>query len=160
MATAHINIGSNLGDRHALIERAVAAIEQELDADARRSNFVESPPWGYDSPNMFLNLGISIPAGSLSPLELLHRLRTIQDSINPASHRDIHGSYADRAIDIDLIAVDSVVLKTEELTLPHPRMHLREFVLVPLSETAPEWIHPSFGLTPAGLLQKLRHGSL
>lgn len=56
------------------------------------------------------------------------------------------GGYIDRAIDIDIIAIDDVVMDTPELTLPHPRMHLREFVLVPMAELAPDWCHPRFGL--------------
>lgn len=157
MATAHINIGSNLGDRHAMIEQAVAAIERSLHSPARRSRYIETEPWGYTSPNRFLNLGISIDVGEIPPTELHRILNLIQTEINPGSHRDTRGGYADRAIDIDLIAVGEAVIDTDELTLPHPRMHLREFVLVPMAELEPEWIHPRLGATAEALLRDLRH---
>lgn len=142
--TCHINLGSNLGDRAAHIERAVAAIERATGCPARRSGFIESEPWGFDSPNRFLNLGIAIDT-DMPPHELLHTLQAVERSINPASHRDARGSYIDRAIDIDLIAVGEMVVETPELTLPHPRMHLREFVLEPMRQLDPAWTHPLLG---------------
>lgn len=155
MSTAHINIGSNLGDRHALIGQAVAAIERALHATARCSRAFESSPWGYESPNKFLNVGIAIDTVNISPVHLLHILQEIEHDINPAPHRDLSGKYVDRSIDIDLIAVDTLTLSTPELILPHPRMHLREFVLIPMQETAPTWRHPVTGLTPAAMLRLL-----
>ncbi len=86
----------------------------------------------------------------------------IEPSISPASHRKPDGSYADRIIDIDLIAYgDTAIDMTQtpsgnSLTLPHPRMHLRKFVLLPMLRLAPEWTHPVTGLTPADMLQKLK----
>ncbi|MCM1517355.1 MAG: 2-amino-4-hydroxy-6-hydroxymethyldihydropteridine diphosphokinase [Pseudoflavonifractor sp.] len=161
MITAYINIGSNMGDRHALIERAVALIER-LSGPVRRSVYIESEPWGYESDNLFLNLGVAVDT-PMAPEELLERLLAIEREINPSSHRRPDGSYVDRAIDIDLIACDvmdgtgarSVVTDTPSLTLPHPRMHLRRFVLVPMAELAPAWRHPLLGLTPREMLARL-----
>lgn len=91
------------------------------------------------------------------PEQTLDALLSIQESISTASHRDKNGQYVDRIVDIDLIAYDDAVIDTGRLILPHPRMHLREFVLLPMIEIAPEWCHPLSGLTPVQLLDKLRN---
>ncbi len=154
MATAHISVGSNIGDRLALIGQAVAAIEALCGTAGVRSEIMESEPWGYDSPNRYMNMCMAVST-DLGPQELLRELLRIQHSIDAGDHRDASGGYADRAIDIDLIALDDMVIETPELTLPHPRMHQREFVLRPMCQTAPEWRHPLLHLTPAEALARL-----
>ena len=141
MSIAYINIGSNMGNRTALIEQAVAHIELLCQSVATRAPFIESEPWGFNSPHSFLNLGIAIES-HLKPLELLQELLKIEKSICAASHRDENGNYVDRMIDIDLIAIDDIVIDTPQLQLPHPRMHLRDFVLTPMAHLNPSWIHP------------------
>ncbi len=155
MATVHINIGSNIGDRHAHIELAVIRIMEVFGNCVRRSDFIESEPWGFSSPNKFLNLGIAVMTEVESPETVLEQLKAVERSINPASHRTADGCYADRAIDIDLIAIDGIVYESKSLTLPHPCMHMRQFVLIPLAQTAPDWRHPILGLTARELLEKL-----
>ena len=155
MPVAYINIGSNQGDSQALIERAISLIEHYAGCRAIRSAYITSEPWGFRSPNKFLNIGIAIPFHD-TPVKLLHTLQAIERQISPLPHRDAQGNYIDRQIDIDLIAVDDIVLQTTELTLPHPRMHLRRFVLIPMQEIAPEWRHPLLYLTAQGLLDKLK----
>lgn len=155
--TAYLNIGSNIGDRMALIERAVAAV-MALSADgrARVSAPYESEPWGFESTNRFINVGVAIelPA-DVTPLQLLDRLLEVQHTLCADPHRAADGSYIDRMIDIDLIAVDGEVMDTPRLTLPHPRMHLRDFVLVPMAEIAPAWRHPLLGLTCAEMARNI-----
>lgn len=152
--TVHVNIGSNTGDRHAQIERAVAAIELRFAAPVRRSAIIESEPWGYDSPNPYLNIGLMFES-ELPPEQLVGELLDIQRAIDPAPHRNPDGTYADRAIDIDLIAVGNMVVTSSQLALPHPRMHLRRFVLLPMLELDPDWVHPLLHLTPRQLLNKI-----
>lgn len=154
MPTAYINIGSNKGDRHALIEQAVALIESECGVRARRAPLFYSEPWGFDSDAQFVNLGIAVEV-TVSPAELLLTLQKIERSISSASHRDSDGNYIDRYIDIDIIAIDALVVNTPDLIVPHERMHLRDFVLVPLTYLAPEWRHPSLNATPGELLSRL-----
>ena len=160
MPTPYINIGSNQGDRRANIARAVALIADTLNVKPQLSSAIESEPWGYNSDSPYLNIGLVFDT-RLSPEALLDVLLSIERYISPASHRKPDGSYADRLIDIDLIAYgDTAIDMTltpagNSLTLPHPRMHLREFVLLPMLRLAPEWTHPVTGLTPADMLHQL-----
>lgn len=149
--TVHVNIGSNLGSSREMVEKAAAAIERRFGVVARRAPIEESEPWGYSSSHSYVNLGIAFDS-TLAPGELLRELLSIEREISPEPHRHTDGSYADRLIDIDLIAVGQAIVSTPELTLPHPRMHLRPFVLRPMALLDPEWIHPLFHLTPARLL--------
>ncbi len=152
--TAYINLGSNLGDRHAVIKRAIDILSERLSVRLTLSAPVVSPPWGFDSPHEFVNVGASFPT-DLSPEEILEILLDVEHGISTAGHRDDRGGYVDRIIDIDLIAVDDLVMDMPALQLPHPRMHLRRFVLEPMKEIAPGWIHPLTGMTPAGMLELL-----
>lgn len=153
MSTAYINIGSNKGDRLSIIDSAVVAISA-TGKGMRVSAPVESEPWGYDSPHPFINVGVAIEIDS-SPTEYLATLRDIELSLSTDAHRNPDGTYRDRALDIDLIAIDDLIIDTTALTLPHPRMHLRPFVLTPMAELAPTWLHPHLHLTPADLLSQL-----
>lgn len=156
MHRIHINIGSNQGDRQTLIESAVALISHEWpDARLSRSDFFESEPWGFESDNSFINLGLMLETDALiNPLDILRRLQTIERRISPDPHRDSLGNYIDRRIDIDLIAVDSLVVNTPELTLPHPRMRGRDFVMKPLRSLDPSWIDPVTGMTADEIVRK------
>lgn len=142
----HINIGSNQGDRKAILGRAAALIAREL-APARilLSDYVESPAWGYESAHDFLNRGLLvITPYTAAPHAILRATRRIEAQLgHGAAHRNPDGSYRDRTIDIDIIDIDRMVLDTPELVLPHPRMHLREFVVRPLLQLDPDWQHPS-----------------
>ncbi|MCM1022063.1 MAG: 2-amino-4-hydroxy-6-hydroxymethyldihydropteridine diphosphokinase [Muribaculum sp.] len=160
MFKIHLNIGSNQGCRRYNIERAATLIEH-IDgvAAAMRSEIVESEPWGFNSTNKFLNMGMLLTS-RIPPLTLFARLKQIQDSIGGGEcHRRTDGSYADRIIDIDMIAAcdtetgKAVVIDNHQLTLPHPRMQQRDFVLLPMAQLDPMWQHPVSGLTPMQLLQ-------
>ncbi|MCM1319589.1 MAG: 2-amino-4-hydroxy-6-hydroxymethyldihydropteridine diphosphokinase [Muribaculaceae bacterium] len=153
MAYAIINIGTNLGHRRLNLSKAMAGVMREF-GDIEMSHTIETEPQGFESPNKFLNVGIMFRT-DLEPLEVLHRLQTIEKSISPDSHRDAHGGYADRIIDIDLVAIDDLVMDTPELRLPHPGLADREFYLKPLEEIAPGWTHPLTGLTATEMLSAL-----
>lgn len=148
-----LNIGSNLGNRRINLSRAVSAIEKEF-GWFELSHSVESAPMGFESANNFLNIGMVI-SSDLPPLEVLHKLQEIEKSISPDSHRKSDGGYADRLIDIDIIAIDELVISEPELQVPHPRMSERRFVLEPLAELAPFWEHPVLHKTPGQLLALL-----
>lgn len=153
----HINIGSNQDDSSGLIARAVALIVSATGCEAatrhRLSPPVGSKPWGFDSDHDFMNVGLSLyPESTPDAEQLLATLQAIERSISPQSHRNADGSYRDRAIDIDLIAIDSMRISSPTLTLPHPRMERRAFVLMPLDFTDSSWRHPVSGLTAAEML--------
>lgn len=148
-----INLGSNSGDRRLNLSRAVNAVAGRFGM-FEVSHAVESEPWGFDSENKFLNIGMMFST-DLEPLELLHELQEIERKINPESHRNPDGSYRDRAIDIDIIAIDDVQIDTPELTIPHRHLAERPFFLTPLMETASAWRHPATGLTAMEMLAAL-----
>lgn len=153
MPVAYINIGSNMGDRHALIEQAVAHIEHLCDTSARRAPMFCSKPWGYRSNAEFLNLGIMVDT-DMTPIELLHGLQAIEKKISATPHRDSAGNYIDREIDIDIVSIDGVIMNKPELTLPHPRMHLRDFVFMPIALLDSKWRHPVLGASPLRLTKE------
>lgn len=149
----HLNIGSNLGDREAILYRAVELLGRALPGRVTCSRMIETPAWGFESQHPFLNMGVTIGLERVwEPLELLHTVQRVQHEVDPSPHRDDKGGYIDRAIDIDIIAIDDTVMMSSELTLPHPRMHMREFVLRPMAEIAPEWVHPLLHMTAAQML--------
>lgn len=157
-------LGSNCGDRHAMIGRATAAISdafETLDATVRVAEPVTGPAQGFVSANPFVNVGMMVTMEREHPwtpfqlLAILALVKGIERAISPMPHRNPDGSYRDREIDIDLIAVDDIVFESEKLTLPHPRMERRDFVLVPMDKLYPTWRHPLTGLTPAQMLAAL-----
>ncbi len=138
MSTAYLNIGTNLGDKHANIERAICAIENNLNVRCRRSLIMESDAWGFESQNRFLNIAIAVEI-TCSPIELLQKVKSIEQELGTAGHRNADGSYADRLIDIDIMVIDDIVMETPQLTLPHPHIEDRVFFLTPLKELYPDW---------------------
>lgn len=153
MNTAHINIGSNLGNRADNISRAVALLAATAGDITAQSSLHSSQPHGFDSANEFINCGINILT-PLSPHDLMAKLKEIEHTIAPGeSHRTPQGQYADRTIDLDIIAIGSVAISDDTLQVPHPRMHTRRFVLRPLAQIWPQWRHPLSHLTAEEMLQ-------
>lgn len=130
---AYLNLGTNIGDRLANLEQAVALIEYFARMRCRLSSVIESEPWGFISPHPFLNIGAAL-AWDRSPFELLAITQRVERIMGSANHRDSCGRYVDRLIDVDIIAIDSVHLSTPQLTLPHPRAMIRPFVTEPLRQ--------------------------
>lgn len=153
MATAYLSLGSNLGDRLRLIQEAVAALTVEAGPVTALSSLYETEPWGFSSPHRFLNVALALET-SLSPETLLAVTQRIERDLG-RTHKSVDGRYADRTIDIDLLFVGDAVLDTPALTLPHPRLHLRRFVLEPLCEIAPALLHPLLRKSVSQLLAEL-----
>jgi len=142
LSTVHLNLGSNLGDSRALIARAAAMIARALaPATLRLSDYYTSESWGYDSPHPFTNRGIMLTtARQLDPGEVLRTTQAVEQTLGAGSpHRNPDGTYRDRLIDIDIIDIDHLTLNTADLTLPHPRTHLRPFVIIPLLQLEPDY---------------------
>jgi 2-amino-4-hydroxy-6-hydroxymethyldihydropteridine diphosphokinase len=136
MADALVALGGNVGDARATLDRAVAMF---CDGAAvrllARSSDYRTPPWGVTDQAPFINLCIEV-ATELTPRELLARALTVERALGRDRTRERH--WGPRTVDIDLLAYDDVRLDEADLTLPHPRLLERAFVLVPLAEIAPE----------------------
>ena len=149
----YLNLGSNLGNRLLHLTRAMKAIGEEF-GPYETSHKVESDPWGFNSTNRFVNIGLAIES-DLDPEEVLSRLQKIEKGISQRGHRRWDGSYNDREIDIDIMASDGVPYESPGLMIPHRHLASRDFFLRPLYELAPEWRHPTTGLTASEMLAAL-----
>jgi 2-amino-4-hydroxy-6-hydroxymethyldihydropteridine diphosphokinase len=138
MADALIALGGNVGDVRATFKKAIANICGMAQAEllARSSDYA-TPPWGNEQQARFVNACIEIKT-SLDPHALLFALQKIEQRFGRDRSKEVR--WGPRTLDLDLIAYDDVALKRPELTLPHPRLFERAFVLVPLVEIAPERI--------------------
>ncbi|HEV7821530.1 MAG TPA: 2-amino-4-hydroxy-6-hydroxymethyldihydropteridine diphosphokinase [Burkholderiales bacterium] len=135
MPEALLGLGGNLGDVRETLDRAVQLLCEKKDIGLlARSSDYRTPPWGLENQPPFINLCL-VAVTDLSPHELLHRTQAIETELG--RNRTRERRWGPRAIDIDLLAYDDVVLNDRELTLPHPRLFERSFVLVPLTEIAP-----------------------
>ncbi|WP_455110425.1 2-amino-4-hydroxy-6-hydroxymethyldihydropteridine diphosphokinase [Porphyromonas sp.] len=154
MAKLYLALGSNQGDRKALLDAARAACDASLGRVTGCSDYIETAPWGFSSPHPFLNAVLELET-ELSPIDILERTQEIERQLGRQTKSSAAG-YQDRPIDLDLLLYDDLVLETPRLTLPHPLMHLRDFVLEPLQQLAPTLRHPVLGLSIAELFSRLQ----
>ncbi|MDE0584143.1 2-amino-4-hydroxy-6-hydroxymethyldihydropteridine diphosphokinase [Planococcus sp. A6] len=138
MNEVYLSLGSNLGDRKAQLQEAVRLLQSNPSiSNMKMSSIYETAPVGYLDQHAFLNLVIRLET-SLSPLELLD----ICQEIEQALHRERLVRWGPRTVDLDVLLYGQEQLATERLTIPHPRMYERAFVLVPLQELMPSLILP------------------
>lgn len=149
----YIAFGSNLGDTAQNIDRAIDRLQDNGCTLISCSSYIETRPEGFQSEHTFLNAAAMFET-SLTPQQLLRLTQHIEKELGRTS-KSMDGQYQDRIIDIDLLMFDDWTLSTPTLTLPHPKMHLRRFVLKPLSEIAPDLIIPSINITVAEQLNNL-----
>ena len=150
----YLSLGTNLGNKEENLRTAMTLIEEQVGTITSQSALYASAPWGFDSENTFLNNAISVET-SLTPEELLSTTQRIEHTLG-RTHKSVDGQYSDRLIDIEILLYDDVVMHTPSLTLPHPLMHRRLFVLEPLSEIAPTMIHPLLQKEIATLYNELK----
>ncbi len=145
--TVYLALGTNTGDRLANLHAALASLPPQV-AVLAESSVYETEPWGYTDQPAFLNMVIC--AGTdLSPLELLTHLKFLEQSLG----RVPSFQNGPRLIDMDILFYDDLMLETPTLTIPHPRLQERAFVLVPLMDIAPALIHPQLGRCVAQLAE-------
>jgi len=150
-ATVYLSLGSNLGDRAAMLAAAVDGLGRVTGVCVRRvSPLYESEPWGLTEQPKFLNIVVEIET-ALAPLELLQAVKALEQRLG----RRPGLRWGPRSIDIDLILWGSVTVHTPELSLPHERFRERAFVLTPLADLAPEAVDPETGSTVAALADRL-----
>ena len=151
---AYIALGGNLGDRAETLATALAMLDERQSISVLRlSKMVQTAPvGGPDGQGAYLNAAAEIET-SLSPLELLDVLQDIERKLG--RDRLSEQRWGERTCDLDILLIGDLVMDTPELTIPHPRMHQRKFVLAPLNEIAAEVVHPVFDKTVSALLADL-----
>ena len=140
MSVLYLGLGTNLGNREKNINVAVDNIQKLIGKQISLSTLYETEPWGYTSENMYVNAVISVET-ELTPQQVLSITQNIEREMGRAK-KSLNGQYADRIIDIDILLYDNMIIKTPELTIPHPLMTKRMFVMKPLAEIAPDLIIP------------------
>ncbi len=128
----YLALGANIGDREQTMNRAIELIEGAVGTVVRRSSFIETEPWGFLSSNRFINAVVCVHT-ALSPFEVLRATQNIEKQLG-RTVKSAGGEYHDRPIDIDILLYDDIHVDTPELCIPHPLMHERDFVMVPLRE--------------------------
>lgn len=136
----YLGLGTNLGCKEQNIHCAVSEIEKRIGKVISLSAFYATAPWGFTSDNNFLNAVVCVET-SLLPFELLEETQRIERDMGRIRKSENH-VYHDRLMDIDLLLYGSRVMETERLTIPHPLMTKRLFVMEPLAEIAPQLMHP------------------
>lgn len=137
---AGISLGSNLGDRLGSIRQATLMFKEKNIFIVASSDVFETEPWGVKNQPSFLNACLIVETED-PPRDLMLKLQSIESGLG----RVARFRWGPREIDIDIIFMDELAVNEDDLVIPHPKMHKRAFVLVPLNQVAPEWIHPLLG---------------
>jgi 2-amino-4-hydroxy-6-hydroxymethyldihydropteridine diphosphokinase len=146
MHTVYLALGTNLGNRLANLKAAREALTPQMSMKAK-SPIYETPPWGYMEQEKFLNQVLKVET-YLEPEALLKHLKRLEVALGRVPSFE----NGPRLIDLDILFYDELVIHTPELVVPHPRMHERAFVLVPLNDIAPDLVHPGLKKTVQELL--------
>jgi 2-amino-4-hydroxy-6-hydroxymethyldihydropteridine diphosphokinase len=149
MKIVFLGIGTNLGSREINLERAIESIGEFIGPVIKSSSIYETEPWGFQSNEEFLNQVVMVKT-DVNPSGLLGRILMIESTLGRVRGEK---RYESRLIDIDILLYDDIIVDEESLKIPHPLMHQRRFVLVPLCELAPDMIHPVLKKTVAYLLE-------
>ena len=156
MHKVFLGIGGNIGNKHDNFNKIYVFIENELGVITKRSSVYESPPWGFEAKENFWNQVLLIET-EFSPEEILRKISEIENQFE--RKREI-GKYNSREMDIDILYFDDIFIETENLISPHPRIHQRKFVLVPLTEIAPDFKHPLLRFTSMQMLDNCKDSSV
>ncbi|MDH5768778.1 MAG: 2-amino-4-hydroxy-6-hydroxymethyldihydropteridine diphosphokinase [Nitrospirota bacterium] len=155
MSIVYIGIGSNLGDRQKNCLRAIELLQKRGLVVTKQSSLYETEPWGYKGQPQFINMAIELET-ELNPKELLTVLKNIEREMG----REELLRWGPRNVDLDILLFDDIILTEDNLKIPHPLMHKRDFVLKPLCEIASDIHHPLLKVSISGLLQRFYKKSL
>ena len=150
-STTYLSLGSNIGDRTNNLKNAINSIENLVGKVNKISKFYENPAIGFDGDN-FVNICVELVT-HLSPKELLNSLLNIENEYGRKRLKS--GEYSSRIIDIDIIFYEDLIINQNGLVIPHPRMQSRHFVLTPMCDLNPDFIHPISGLKISQLIDEL-----
>ena len=151
MIDVFLLLGSNLGDRQSFLQRAIDHIESEIAPIIEQSSVYETQSWGKSDLPDYLNKVIKLNTG-LSAQEVLKRILSIEKGLG----REREVKWGSRTIDIDILFYENNVIDEPDLKVPHPELHNRMFTLAPLSEIAPDFIHPILNKSVFELKNKLK----
>ena len=144
--TAYLALGSNLGNRLSNLKNAISNLTPQMNVK-KKSLVYETPPWGYADQPAFLNQVVMVET-YMEPENLLNHLKRLETVLG----REPSFENGPRVIDIDILFYDDVIINSPPLVIPHPRLHHRGFVLVPLNDIAPDLVHPVLGKPISELL--------
>ncbi|HEX2786758.1 MAG TPA: 2-amino-4-hydroxy-6-hydroxymethyldihydropteridine diphosphokinase [Ignavibacteria bacterium] len=145
-----LGLGSNLGNRVEYIERAIEEIGSLKDTKIiKKASLYETEPWGFKEQPDFINSAVEIET-MLSAEELFNEVKSIEQKLK----RKSKGKWQEREIDIDILFYGNEIIKSERINIPHKEIEKRKFVLIPMYELAPDFVHPVFNETITELLSK------
>jgi len=151
MNTVYIQLGSNIGERDSFIAKSMEQIEENVGEIIIASSVFETIPWGNENQNNFLNSVIKIKT-PFDSFEVLQKSQDIENNLG----RERVDKWGERTIDIDILFYNNEIINTTKLNIPHPFIQKRKFVLVPLSEIAPNYIHPTLKKSISTLLSECK----
>lgn len=158
MATVYLGLGTNLGNKEAHLQYALEKISVSIGYIKSSSAVYQSEAWGYQSDNRFLNMVVCTDT-ELAPDVLLNRCKSIEQSAGRKNKKN--EGYADRVLDVDILYYDALILRQAKLSIPHPLIAERRFVLQPLCDIASTFVDPVQGTTVNELLSKCKdHSSI
>ena len=152
METVYLLLGGNIGDREAVMIKTIALLKQKAGIVYQVSSFYETEPWGMCNAQNFLNIALKLTT-TLTAIALLNVLLEIEEQLG-RKRNPLITEYESRPIDIDILFYGTAIIQSSRLTIPHPCLQSRKFVLVPLCEIAPELIHPVFQKSIVTLLNE------
>lgn len=155
MHFVYLLLGANMGNSKLTLQKALLSIEKDIGKRIKFSAYYETSPWGVVNQPNYLNQVVKV-ATSLSPREILDKVLAIEEQLG----RTRKEKWEARVIDIDILYFDHAIIDEPDLKIPHPLLHLRSFVLIPLAEIAPDFVHPILKLSTFALLDRLNEDAM
>lgn len=151
MACIYLGIGSNSSDKAVKIKEALILLEKKIGIIVAKSHIYETEPWGFECNDTFFNMAVEINT-NLTPEEILLSCKNIEKKLGRV--KSTKNKYDSRTIDLDILFYDNIIIKTAEMIIPHTYIEKRLFVLLPLNDIAPHYVHPVLKEDITNLLQK------